>query len=466
MASKKPSYVPQPDVPESLEERYRVTLMVLGGMITVSEGARRLGLSRVQYQTLFHRGLHGLIDGLSPKLPGRPPKSPEEERLSEENEQLRRENQKLQQRAESIERMLTVASELVRARSTLTSPRRARSKKTTPTSTPEGSDDEDPRKREVRRLRSLRMRSTLVAATAGVSVATIRRWNARPPARVSIPRRSPEPPACATAHVEQLVRELRGLVGAEALSHAVPGVSRRQAARIKHATLTAMECERQANVARLTVIEPGVMRGFDAMHVPTTEGRRYVLCAGDASVPYRTSLDVVDRYDEHAVLDAIANDLEAHGAPLVWRMDRASVHRTPAVRELLAANDVLILHGPAHYPGFYGQLERQNREHRAWLQQCGPLDPDALEDECAAMLVALNDRWPRRTLRWQTAGQAWRARMAIRDDRKALGDEVHARTARIERDMTKPDSELASRLAIEQVLTKRGYLQRELGGWC
>jgi transposase InsO family protein len=310
------------------------------------------------------------------------------------------------------------------------------------------------------------MRSSLIAATAGVSVATVRRWNARPHARISIPRRAPEPPAGATAHVEQLVRDLRGLVGAEALSHAVPGVSRRQAARIKHATLTAMECERQASVARLTVTEPGVMRGFDAMHVPTTEGGRYVLCAGDASVPYRTCLDVVERYDEGAVLDAITHDLEAHGAPLVWRMDRASVHRTPGVRELLAANNVLILHGPPHYPGFYGQLERQNREHRAWLQQRGPLDPDALEEECAAMLAALNDRWPRRTLRWQTAGQAWRARMEVRDDRRALKDEVHERTARIERDMPKPDSDLASRLAIEQVLTKRGYLQRELGGWC
>lgn len=26
---------------------------------------------------------------------------------------------------------------------------------------------------------------------------------------------------------------------------------------------------------------------------------------------------------------------------------------------------VLVLHGPPHHPRFYGQLERQNREHRA-----------------------------------------------------------------------------------------------------
>ena len=64
MASKKGSYTPMPAVPDDLEERYRVTLAVLSGMITLSEGARRLGLSRVQYQTIMHRGLHGRSEAL------------------------------------------------------------------------------------------------------------------------------------------------------------------------------------------------------------------------------------------------------------------------------------------------------------------------------------------------------------------------------------------------------------------
>ena len=48
---------------------------------------------------------------------------------------------------------------------------------------------------------------------------------------------------------------------------------------------------------------------------------------------------------------------------LVVRMDRAKAHRAPRVTALLDAHKVLVLHGPPRYPRFYGQLERQNREH-------------------------------------------------------------------------------------------------------
>ena len=267
--AKKPTYTPMPDVPDMLTERYQVTLQVLSGMITLSEGARRLGISRVQYQTIVHRGLHGLIDGLSPKLPGRPPKSEEEQKLSTENERLRRENKKLRDQAEAIERMLGVASELVRDRIKAS----ARQPKTKKTSTPsEGGDDEGPQER-VRELRRLGMRATLVAALAGVSPATARRWtsNVRSKPGVSTTRARTYD-GDAETQVQQLVRDLRGLIGAEALSRAVPQVSRRQAARIKTGTLTAMERERRTRVKRVVVTQAGVLRGFDAMHVATTHG--------------------------------------------------------------------------------------------------------------------------------------------------------------------------------------------------
>ena len=256
MASKKGSYTPMPTVPDDLQERYRVTLAVLSGMITLSEGARRLGLSRVQYQTIMHRGLHGLVDGLSPKLPGRPPKSEQEQRLHDENEKLRRENEKLRSQAETVERMLGVASELVRGRLTANA-RQPRKKKTT---TSGGGDDEDPRQ-QVLQLRSLRMRAPLVAALAGVSTATVRRWKATPCDPAPVATRTPAPEASAVLRVEQMVRELRGLIGAESLSHAVPGVSRRQAANIKHRAMTEMERERRASVVRITVTAVGVVRG-------------------------------------------------------------------------------------------------------------------------------------------------------------------------------------------------------------
>jgi hypothetical protein len=53
------SYTPAPRVPSELLPRYKVMLEVLSGELTVSEGARRLGLSRNHFQTLMHRGLGG-----------------------------------------------------------------------------------------------------------------------------------------------------------------------------------------------------------------------------------------------------------------------------------------------------------------------------------------------------------------------------------------------------------------------
>jgi len=53
------------------------------------------------------------------------------------------------------------------------------------------------------------------------------------------------------------------------------------------------------------------------------------------------------------------------------RMDRASSHDTFAVHEVLREHEVLLLHGPPRYPQYYGQHERQNREHQAWLAHSG-----------------------------------------------------------------------------------------------
>ena len=65
------TYTPVPEVPEEVRERYQVLLEVLAGKETVSGGARRLHLSRNYFQSLLHRGLEGLLEGLSPKPSGR-----------------------------------------------------------------------------------------------------------------------------------------------------------------------------------------------------------------------------------------------------------------------------------------------------------------------------------------------------------------------------------------------------------
>ena len=77
------------------------------------------------------------------------------------------------------------------------------------------------------------------------------------------------------------------------------------------------------------------------------------------------------RYVAESVAAALELDIVNHGAPVAYRLDRARCHDTPVVRQVLDRQSILALHGPAHHPGYYGQLERQNREHRAWLDALG-----------------------------------------------------------------------------------------------
>ena len=294
------------------------------------------------------------------------------------------------------------------------------------------------------------------ARALGVGASTLRRHHRRgPPA--PRPRRGRQPPPDSAAAVRGLVRQLRGLAGAASLAKSVAGVSRRQAASIKHDELTAMERERKAAARQVDVLAPGVIRGFDALEVRTTDGRRWVLGAGDASVPYRTSLRVAERYDARAVAAALDADFTEHGAPLVLRLDRARCHRAPPVASLLASWHVLPLHGPPRYPGYYGQLERQNREHRSWLVAHGPYSDGALVADCSQMRTVLNRLWRRPTLEWRTAECAWGDRGELAIDRDELRDAVADGAARRLRAGLHHD--LAWRLAVENVLTHKGLLR-------
>jgi hypothetical protein len=221
-----------------------------------------------------------------------------------------------------------------------------------------------------------------------------------------------------------------------------------------------MEAERRAACARVEVLRPGVIRGFDAMHIPTTASPRFSLVSADACVPFRTSTRLASAYNGFEVARALEADFEAHGAPLVWRRDRARCHRFGPVLSVLEAHRVLALEGPPRYPRFYGQLERMNREHRAWLGPIDRLAPDDLEAEWERMQNALNALWRRPTLGWETASTRWNERGPVTDDRDELRDDVNDRAARIRRGSTSTISDdLAMRLAIEQALTARGYLR-------
>jgi hypothetical protein len=166
-------------------------------------------------------------------------------------------------------------------------------------------------------------------------------------------------------------------------------MSRRDATASKRDALTAMERERIAGCDPVFVTAPGVVRGFDAMYL--VHRALYALVSADAAIPYRTSIALAESYDGLAVANAIERDYAENGAPVVARMDRASCHRGADVAAVLARAGTLLLDGPPHHPQYYGQLERQNREHRGWL---AAIDADVTDAE--RMRRCLNELWRRR----------------------------------------------------------------------
>lgn len=465
MRTRKPDYTPLPQVPAELVPRIQLVLEVWSGTKTVSQAARELGLSRNRFQSLMHRALAAFVQEIAPQPAGRPAKSAAETELQRQLAQLQRVNRRLAQQADSSERLLTAASELLQTR-IRSAPRQRRSRKPA-AGAADGSEESEARRRQllagVLAMRALKQSATRCAALAGVGTSTLRRWQARAShGRPLAPGR--QVAASVTAEVATAaatrVRELHGLIGAASLSHAIAGLSRRRAAIIKATTLGAIERERKAALIRIRVTTAGVLRGLDAMHL----GGSYALIAADAAVPYRTSVTLGSRYDVALVARALERDLEHHGAPLVYRLDRARTHDAPQARAVLAAHQVIMLHGPPHHPGYYGQLERQNREHRAWLRASRAPTASCLAD----MLDSVNRLWPRPSLAWHTAAQAWSSRPPLNVDRQAFHEEVNARTARIARtlDLRGHTADLAERLAIEQTLARMGYLRQEIGGWC
>jgi transposase len=469
MSARKSSYTPVPSVPKEQLPRLAAVVEALAGLKSVAEAARSLGMSRNHFQTILHRAVLALAQSITPKKGGRPARASTV--LEAQLKKLQRENARLQRRVDATERLLEVAGGLLKGRIRPTG-RQRRTKSAA--SSREHGDDSDPTNRPdvlaaVAEMRALGLTQRLAAAIVGVDVATLRRWRAHAlatgePCSKSTRRRI-EPSTAAQA--EQLVRALHGLIGAQALSHSIAGLSRRAAASVKAHTLRAMERERKTALLRVHVTQPGIVRGLDAMYVATLEGSSYALISADASVPYRTGFVVGRHYDTHLVERAVRDDLERNGAPLVLRMDRARAQNAPLVRQLLDHHGVLVLHGPPHYPSFYGQLERQNREHRAWLGQLPCASRAALELCLQQMLESVNTLWRRRTLNWHSAAELWNARPPLTTDRIAFREEVHDRATSIARSLRSSQPEdLAERLAIERTLERMGYLRQEIGGWC
>lgn len=455
------TYTPSPEVPQDLAPRLALILEVLSGAKTVSEAAREASLSRNHFQSLLNRSLGSMIEALNPKEPGRKPKPQALSALEQRLKKLERENSRLKKRVEATDELIMVAGELLHGQRR-PGQRTHRARKSVEP------DDTEPEPRtyildRVARMRELGQTLARSARLAGVDPSTLRRWRCMR----CVPTR-PAVSASLAARAQHLVRHLHGLIGAAALSHAVGGMSRREAARIKCRTLTLIERERQQTLTRVSVSAMGLIRGLDAMHLSIAGAKSYALVYADAAIPYRTSITGEEHYDAALVARTLECDIEEHGAPLVLRADRARAHDSPLVKNVLEEHQVLMLHGPPRYPCFYGQLERQNREHRAWLAAL--LDPlgEPMQALLDRMIYCLNTLWPRRSLGWKTAVQAWNARSDLNIDRHAFKKEVQDRARHLERhiDLRAKPADLVGRLAIEQTLENLGYLHRQNGGWC
>ena len=455
------NYTPSPEIPQELAPRLALILEVLSGTKSLSEAAREANLSRNHFQSLLNRSLSSMVQALRPQEPGRKPKPQALSELEQRLKRLEKENTRLKKRVEATDELIMVAGELLHGQR---QPGQ-RARRTRKSGEP---DDAEPEPREhildrVDRMHRLGQSMTRAAWVAGVDPSTVRRWR-----RARCVRPKCTVPPSLTNRAEHLVRELHGLVGAAALSHRIAGLSRRQAARIKCATLTLMERERQATLTRVSVVAAGLIRGLDAMHLSIEGSKCYALICADAAIPYRTTAVLGAHYDAALVAHTLKCDIDQHGAPLILRVDRARAHDSPQVMQILAEHQVLTLHGPPRYPRFYGQLERQNREHRAWLAALADPAGEPMQALLERMIYCLNTLWPRRSLAWKTAAEAWKKRPDISIDRQSFKEEVESRARHLERhiDLRAKPADIIQRLAIEQTLQHLGYLHRQNGGWC
>jgi transposase InsO family protein len=459
------TYTPTPEVPQDLAPRLALILQVLSGVKTLAQAAREANLSRNHFQSLLNRSRGSMVQALAPQEPGRKPTPQALSELEQRLKRLERENSRLKKRVEATDELIMVAGELLHGQRR--PGQRTRRVRKSESSEP---DDAEPEPHEyildrVDQMHRLGQSLARAAWLAGVDPSTVRRWRLQC-ARRKRPGRTV--PASLSAWAEHLVRQLNGLIGAGALSHAVAGLSRRQAARIKCATLTLIERERQQTLTRVSVAAAGLIRGLDAMHLSIEGSKCYALVCADAAIPYRTSITLGEHYDAALVVHTLERDIDRHGAPLILRADRARAHDSPLVRKILEDHQVLMLHGPPRYPCFYGQLERQNREHRAWLDALINPQGQSMQALLEKMIYCLNTLWPRRSLGWKTASSAWAARSDIRIDRQSFKKEVQDRARHLERhiDLRAKPADLIERLAIEQTLGNLGHLHRQNGGWC
>ena len=85
------------DPPSAALQRAEVIMQVSCGLMTATQAARKLGVSRKTYYKWEKKGLQALLSGLADKEPGRPAAAidPDKQAMEKDLEQMHRENQLL-----------------------------------------------------------------------------------------------------------------------------------------------------------------------------------------------------------------------------------------------------------------------------------------------------------------------------------------------------------------------------------
>lgn len=264
MASKKTSYVPTPTAAPSTLSRLDAVLKVQSGEMTVTQAAESVGLSRVRFQTLMNRSLSAMLDELEQKPGGRPSKDPQTSNLEEKVRQLEAENTQLSKKQEISERVIQNLAEMVREQSGIRRgrSRSTKSKKAKAATSDDAEEDAAYEMEQAMKLVGLGLHRELAALAVGSSSSTQRRRRARHREGVRlVNKRGPAPSQLRRSVLRRAakrVRAVHGLIGCAALSRAIPGLSRRAAAVVKHDTLRAMERERKQRAVRVAVLEPAL----------------------------------------------------------------------------------------------------------------------------------------------------------------------------------------------------------------
>jgi transposase len=93
-------------------QRAELIVKVRSGLISATEAARRLGVSRKTYYKWEKRALAGMLEGLCGREPGRPASKPDEEKEKLEKKVAALERQlRLRQQGEELRKLLRAEAE-------------------------------------------------------------------------------------------------------------------------------------------------------------------------------------------------------------------------------------------------------------------------------------------------------------------------------------------------------------------